>query len=126
MDIFFLQKNRHRICKRLFSETKQKKKIVKKAKLDLTLIIQLKIQCICLFTSGTSCSSGVGFYGDGEHIINFMEPGCGWVRTFQIKLYPALRQRIILCRVTKISLILKEKAFVCVLALISSMCICFI
>lgn len=39
MDIFFLQKNRHRICKRLSSETKQKKKkIVKKAKLDLTLI----------------------------------------------------------------------------------------
>lgn len=127
MDIFFFTKEpASHLQEIIFWNKTKKKKIVKKAKLDLTLIIQLKIQCICLFTSGTSCSSGVGFYGDGEHIINFMEPGCGWVRTFQIKLYPALRQRIILCRVTKISLILKEKAFVCVLALISSMCICFI
>lgn len=43
---------------------------------------QLKLHCIFLPTSGTSCSSGVGFNGDGEHIINFKEPGCGWVRTF--------------------------------------------
>ncbi|XP_052694034.1 uncharacterized protein LOC128172280 [Crassostrea angulata] len=32
-----------------------------------------------LVRSGTSCSSGVGFQGDVEHIINFKEPGCGWV-----------------------------------------------
>lgn len=127
MDIFFFTKEpASHLQEIIFWNKTKKKKDCEKSKIRFNPNIQLKIQCICLFTSGTSCSSGVGFYGDGEHIINFMEPGCGWVRTFQIKLYPALRQRIILCRVTKISLILKEKAFVCVLALISSMCICFI
>lgn len=126
MDIFFYKRTGIASARDYFLKQNKKKKDCEKSKIRFNPNIQLKIQCICLFTSGTSCSSGVGFYGDGEHIINFMEPGCGWVRTFQIKLYPALRQRIILCRVTKISLILKEKAFVCVLALISSMCICFI
>lgn len=88
MDIFFYKRTGIASA-RLFSETK--KKDCENSKIYFNPNIQLKIKCICLFTSGTSCSSGVGFYGDGEHIINFMEPGCGWVRTFQIKLYPALR-----------------------------------
>lgn len=32
-----------------------------------------------LFYSGISCSVGVGFYGDGEYIINLKEFGCGMV-----------------------------------------------
>lgn len=32
--------------------------------------------------SGTSCSAGVGFGGDGEHIINLKEPGCGTVKHY--------------------------------------------
>lgn len=53
-----------------------------KSKMKFNSNIQLKFHSFCLCTSGTSCSSGVGFHGDVEHIINFKEPGCGWVRTF--------------------------------------------
>lgn len=37
--------------------------------------------CNNFFQSHTSCSSGVGFWGDVEHIVNLMEPGCGSVIT---------------------------------------------
>lgn len=40
--------------------------------------------------SGTSCSSGVGFYGDDEHIINLKEPGCGTVLDNNLKTLPII------------------------------------
>nr|XP_022312336.1 uncharacterized protein LOC111117491 isoform X1 [Crassostrea virginica]XP_022312337.1 uncharacterized protein LOC111117491 isoform X2 [Crassostrea virginica] len=43
--------------------------------------------------SGTSCSSGVGFLGDDEHIINFMEPGCGWVEVAVHEMLHRIGQR---------------------------------
>uniref|UniRef100_K1QWZ9 Metalloendopeptidase n=1 Tax=Magallana gigas TaxID=29159 RepID=K1QWZ9_MAGGI len=46
-----------------------------------------------LVRSGTSCSAGVGFYGDGEHIINLKEPGCGTVGVAAHEMLHRLGQR---------------------------------
>ncbi|XP_034322078.2 uncharacterized protein [Magallana gigas] len=46
-----------------------------------------------LVRNHTSCSSGVGFWGDGEHIVNLMEPGCGSVGIAAHEMLHRLGQR---------------------------------
>ncbi|XP_056003285.1 uncharacterized protein LOC125661191 isoform X1 [Ostrea edulis] len=43
--------------------------------------------------SGSGCSSGVGFYGTGEHVITLAEPGCGSVFTAAHEMLHRLGQR---------------------------------
>lgn len=56
----------------------------------LPLILLHWMKCYILtrmirYNSGSGCSSGVGFGGDGEHVISLLEPGCGSVRTMEIE-----------------------------------------